>query len=647
MSKIVRKWMRPAHPAIQPPFFAVFRNCFHCGPGGGTLEFQYSADERVMFFLDGEKVGSGPERGTIQKWYMGRLILPVSEGNHVLTARLLAFGKEITAFGQMSIQPGLWVQEDSSLLGKWEVQVLLGCSFTHPKTDWAAYAHLLADEDFNHHAIEGKGGVWETPAEFGDDRELLPPELPPMRDEAVTPAFRKGNGFFFNDYVCVYGDYRFSGTGEVRIRWAEVGANSPDSVTEEFWTQCKPGDPNPVFSESGDRIRLTGEPVRWIDYWWHAGRTVEITCFGGAKLEKAEFRRTGYPWVLRKKPEVPGEIRLNNLLRKSWHTLECCTFETFMDCPYYEQLQYVSDSRLDMLAFYELTDDRRLIKKALRQFNEGVTPEGWAFCRYPSRDCENYTPKIGEFYRIHIPSFTAFYPQMVRDFTLRCPEEREFIRSLLPACRRAADYLLTCRAGNGLPRVSGWNFIDWRPNWEYGIPPNCREGDGCSLAFITLMMLQDMAEMEGAFGTPEAQMRYAAEAEELAAAIRKNCYLPDRKCYAEHPGDSYVSEHAQVLALLALGDTSVIPALRSGKLDQCSISFSFYALEAFRMFGLEKEFDGRRELYLATADDPELYTMPENFPNGWWYRSNCHAWSSHILYHTFAQKPLRERRRKM
>ncbi len=72
MSAVIRKWMRPAQPAVEPPFIAIYRNRFHCGPGGGTLDLQYSADERGMFFLDGEKAGEGPERGTIQKWYWGR-----------------------------------------------------------------------------------------------------------------------------------------------------------------------------------------------------------------------------------------------------------------------------------------------------------------------------------------------------------------------------------------------------------------------------------------------------------------------------------------------------------------------------------------------------------------------------------------------
>lgn len=36
--------------------------------------------------------------------------------------------------------------------------------------------------------------------------------------------------------------------------------------------------------------------------------------------------------------------------------------ETFMDCPYYEHLQYIMDTRLQMLFTYAVSNDTGLVK---------------------------------------------------------------------------------------------------------------------------------------------------------------------------------------------------------------------------------------------------------------------------------------------
>lgn len=663
---VARAWMKPA-AAIDPPYLCVYRNRFELTQDA-TLEFDYSADERCVIYCDGRFITSGPERGTAKEWLRNHVSLPLVAGSHVLAAAAYCFGEAMTAHGQMSIRHGFWLQEcGATHLGRWECQLADGCAFVNTKTDWGTYPHILTDESFNWRIFSGEGGQWSQPAIFEDRRVLSPATLPPIiSDEEVTSYDRMGNVFLFHDYVTVWCDYEFSGTGEVRVRWAEPGCDARD-FTPQFLCEQKPGDCFGCFSGPGDRFILNGGRIHWTDYFWRAGRTLEITVFGNARIESARFRKAGYPWKLEKPLAAGGDQRLTQLLERSWRTIAACTAETFMDCPYYEQLQYISDTRLVMLSLDAVTSDRRLTEKALRQFAQGQFAGGAMPCRYPTKQAVKYTPEHGELYTIHIPSFTAFWPQMVHDYALAVRDPGK-IWPLLPSVRKAAGYLWACTGASGgdrdevrlygkdgrlparredrhdgLLHVPGWNFIDWLENWEAGIPPHCRDGVGCTLNLIFIRALKDLADLEQHLGNRRESAVAAERAALLGKRVREAFYLPDRQCYAEDAGHAYVSEHAQVWALLALGDTSVIPALESGDLDECGIAFSFYYLAAARFFGLETLFRRRLQKYIDTAADPRLRTMPELFPNHWWLRSNCHAWSAHAIYWQFGQGSILDR----
>ena len=631
------KWLKPAMP-MDPPYLCVFRNRFQLETAA-TLEFTYSADERCVLYCDGIPIARGPERGTPQRWFTGSVSRELPPGEHVLAAALYCFGPTMTAYGQMSVRHGFLPLRDNGVLAPmWEYQYAPGCCFLNTWNDWASYPHILTDEDFNWRIFAGSGGEWHEPETFDDGRCLAPAELPPMRMEEITDYQRSGPFFLFPEYVIAYGEYEFSGVGEVRLRWIEPGCD-PADVTPEFLATRKPGSAFRCLSGPGDRFRVSGQRIHWHDYHWHAGRTLEMTFFGDVKLESARFFQTGYPLKLRRNLEVPGDAALTRLLKRSWHTIECCSAETTMDCPYYEQLQYIADTRLQALGIYAVSDDVRLIEKALRQFAEGQLESGAMCCRYPSREAPGYVPKTGELYRLHIPAFTAFWIQLVHDHaSLR--RNDELTRRLLPSARRAAAYLEHCIGEDGLLHVPGWNFIDWVDDWNAGFPPGCRNGEGCTLNLIFIRSLRDLADLERVFGTPENREHALQAATTLEKQVRTHYFIAERGCFAENLERDCVVERAQIWALLALGETAVIPALEAENLTECGIAFSFYYLTACREFGLETLFRKRFEKYLQTAAAPELRTMPELFLNDWWLRSNCHAWGAHALHWQFGTRSI-------
>jgi Na+/phosphate symporter len=55
-----------------------------------------------------------------------------------------------------------------------------------------------------------------------------------------------------------------------------------------------------------------------------------------------------------------------------------------MDCPYYEQLQYIGDARIQALVSYFNAGDDRLARNALNQMEHSRMAEGITLSRHPS-----------------------------------------------------------------------------------------------------------------------------------------------------------------------------------------------------------------------------------------------------------------------
>ena len=72
---------------------------------------------------------------------------------------------------------------------------------------------------------------------------------------------------------------------------------------------------------------------------------------GTTGLDETEHVETGYP--LEVKSEIHSEEHwVGRLWDISIRTLKRCMHETYEDCPYYEQLQYLLDTRLQALFTY-------------------------------------------------------------------------------------------------------------------------------------------------------------------------------------------------------------------------------------------------------------------------------------------------------
>ena len=75
-----------------------------------------------------------------------------------------------------------------------------------------------------------------------------------------------------------------------------------------------------------------------------------------------------------------------------------------------------------------------------------------------------------------IPPFSLWWIGMVHDYSLWRDDEA-FVRSLMPGVRAMIDFYLSFLNDDGLIEgPNGWNFMDWVPAWDWGLPPDADKG---------------------------------------------------------------------------------------------------------------------------------------------------------------------------
>jgi hypothetical protein len=378
-----------------------------------------------------------------------------------------------------------------------------------------------------------------------------------------------------------------------------------------------------IFLPDGGQHR-TFEPL-----WWRTWRYLDLDITTGSEpltLESLKAQFTAYPFQERATFKT-GDPDLAKIWEISWRTAHLDAHETYMDTPYYEQLQYVGDTRLQALISYAVAGDDRLGRQALRAFDLSRTPEGITRSRYPS-----ILPQS-------IPTFSLLYVDMLHDYWMYRPDA-DFTRSLLPGTRTVLDWFATHEQPDGLLReLPWWSFIDWVQD-KQEIPTYDANHESCMTTLEYLGALNDAADLEHALGDPLLASRYKARADHVHTGIYDKCWSASRGLLAETPEQKAFSQQANILGVLY----DVIPKGRQQQvLHQiltidpgttpdgvlsASYYFRFYLARALDHAGLADEYldsigPWRKLLPLHFSTWPEV---PGNT------RSDSHAWSAHPIY---------------
>jgi hypothetical protein len=363
--------------------------------------------------------------------------------------------------------------------------------------------------------------------------------------------------------------------------------------------------------------------------WWRTWRYLDIdveTAGEPLTLESLTASFTAYPFEERASFQS-GDAELDKIREISWRTARLDAHETYMDTPYYEQFQYVGDTRIQALISYAVTGDDRLARQAIAAFDQSRTPDGVTMSRYPSS-----LPQI-------IPTFSLLWIGMVHDYWQYRPDP-EPVRAALPGTRTVLEWFATHEQPDGLlQKLPWWSFIDWVSEHQE-IPTYDAQGESCVTTLEYLGALQDAVELERELGDPQIEMNYQAQIQHVRSGLFVKCWNAQRGLLADNPAQKNFSQQANILAVLY----DVIPKDRQqevlrrlltidpGTTPDGTLSASYY----FRFY-LARALDhaGLADEYLRSID-PWRKLLPLHFST--WpevpgnTRSDSHAWSAHPIY---------------
>jgi hypothetical protein len=393
------------------------------------------------------------------------------------------------------------------------------------------------------------------------------------------------------------------------------------------------------FSLGGfkDIYRPSGARERYEFFWFRTFRIIRLEILTGSSplvLFPLKFRETGYPLEAISAPLPPDNGQADDpasawvpaLWDISLRTLRRCMHETYEDCPYYEQMQYTFDTRLQILFHYYLTCDTRLALKTIEDFHVSILPEGIIQSRYP-----NNSPQV-------IPTFSISWFSMLLDYY-----ELTGDISVLERYRPTAEAIILWFKRRKNPRgfienLGYWDFIDWAPEWNgiHGSVRASRHGPSTIQNLMYVYGLELLGKITGILGLKDLTDRYLDEARQTRTLIRSQCWDDNRGLFREGPSfDREWTQHAQIWAVL----TGTVPAQKAAALMErtisdpdlirCTFPLKFYlfrALEAANLYEkTEAQWDDWKRLLPL-----DLSTVPETpYDNS---RSDCHAWSSLLLY---------------
>ena len=678
------QWIGHPTAPLREPLTLHFKKTLELSAVPKHFVAHVSADNRFVLYVNGARVGDGPARGDLAHWRYETFDLApmLKAGENTLAATVWNFGV-YAAIAQFSDRTAFLLQgdtdseKDANTNSSWMVEAEPGQVALPRKPNglWVYMAQgpgeTLRAADYDWDWLGGAGSRWVhaasairedidpnsgVAASFGAQANLpwalVPDTLPHMAYEAedaghvVRTGMEAAKSFpeqaatipahstehillDRSELTTAYPRLTFSGG-----KGSHVTLTYAEALYDEHMHK---GNRNEVgdrkaFGLMDDIYPDGGEHRVFETLWWRTWRYLDIAVETGDEplvLDKLEAHYTAFPFET-KAVFTTSDPDLAKIWKIGWHTAQLDAHETYMDTPYYEQLQYAGDTRLQALITYAMTADDRLPKQAIRALNDSRIPLGITASRYPSS-----LPQ-------YIPTFSLLWIGMVHDnYMYRA--DTKFVKEMLPGTRTVLDWFAGYQHEDGLVgKLPWWSFVDWVET-KKDFPSYDKNGESCLTTLQYVGALKEAIDLETGLG---ASVYAEMDGKRLMAAkggVMRECWDAGKGLVADSPAKDVFSQHANMLAVLhdvvakkdqpelmrkVIGGEIGEPVAGVPELIQASYYFRFYLARALDHAGMGDE-------YLKTLGSWHGFlkmgftTWPEQPGNT---RSDSHAWTAHPTY---------------
>jgi len=634
-----------------------------------------TADNRYRLFINGKAVGRGPARGDLYNWNFETYdIAPYIHDGENLIAALVWNMAENAPVAQVSNQTGFLLEADDTN----QKTVNTNASWKVFRDTAYTLCALNMGAELHSYMVVGPGDEvqansypwgWEqlsydeknwndakrvsaaaVPFGYGSDNvwTLIPRTIPQMEEKLqrlfsirrseniqVKDTFIKaGHPLLIpaNTSVSILLDQSYETTAYPEL----IVSKGKDAIIKMTYAEALL-DAN---GKKGNRDDITGRMIKGLFDIFHADggsqRTFTPLWFRTYRYAQIDVQTkdeplqiddfygyyTGYPFE-QKTTFASNDSSLQQIWNIGWRTARLCAGETYFDCPYYEQLQYEADTRIQSLISLYNSGDDRLMRKAIHDFYNSRVPSGLTQGRYPSNRLQV------------IPPFSLFWISMLHDYWM-LRSDTNFIKNYLNATTLILDWYQQHidPKKEMLGPMDWWNFTDWNDAFPGGVPPGATDGNSSVITLQFVYTLQQAADLFNYFGQKDLSQKYTQLANQLSAGVYKNCFDKAKMEMADTPGKSSFSQHASIWAVL----TNAVPVaqqkqvmekvLNDTSLSQATFYFRFYLTRALIKAGLG-------DLYYSHLTPWRnmlkigLTTFAEN-PEP--TRSDCHGWSASPEY---------------
>ncbi|MEJ7911807.1 MAG: alpha-L-rhamnosidase N-terminal domain-containing protein, partial [Chitinophagaceae bacterium] len=573
-----------------------FRKSFSLPQKPAQFVVHLSADNRYRLFVNGKSVCNGPARGDLYNWYFETVdIAPfLQSGTNVIAALVWNMGV-YAPVAQVSNQTAFVMQgntEKESVVntGKgWKVfhnKAYTPCSIDNGRrlktymvigpgdqVQAALYPWGWEKAGFNDAGwADTKSVTSPVGAGYGTDNywTLVPRNIPLMEESLqriplvkratgveATAGFLTGKASLIippNKKVSILLDQTFNtvaypemllskGKGaEIRQTYAEalfdkkgVKGNRNDIAGKEIIGNYD------IFLPDGGKDRLF-RPL-WLRTYRYI--QLDITTKNEALVIQDFYGMyTGYPFEI-KSSFTSNDTSLKAIWDVGWRTARLCAGETYYDCPYYEQLQYEGDTRIQALISLYVTGDDRLMRKALIDFNNSRVPEGLTQGRYPSNRLQV------------IPPFSLYWISMIHDYLMHRNDDAFVAQFLVPVAGVLNWYEQRIdQQKNMLGPMKWWNFVDWNLAFNNGVADGAENGNSSIISLQYVYTLEQAAVLFDHFGKAVEAAHYRKLASQVRSGVYRQCFDISKGLMANTPQKNSFSQHAGIMGVL----TGSVPA---------------------------------------------------------------------------------------